>query len=140
MLTETPVMAAPLAAFDRVALEHDGSLLRFSAVLRPADADQAYLAAHFPGFRIFPGVFLLEMANQAAVAVIAAQDNRFVCMTEAVSLRLVAPWLAEDEVRMDATIRRQDESYLMTGVCRRSDDTVGARLTISLSVPESRDA
>lgn len=62
-----PGYATPLTALDEIVRIEPAGITTRKRVL----ADEPYFAGHYPGFPIYPGVFMVEAVNQAARAYIA---------------------------------------------------------------------
>lgn len=64
------------------------------------DPSEPILAGHFPGFPIFPGVCLVELAHRAALVALPG-STRLVAIDSA---RFIAPVFPDDEVTVDLTV------------------------------------
>jgi 3-hydroxyacyl-[acyl-carrier-protein] dehydratase len=58
-----PDYAVPLVALDRVLRLDDSGIVTQKSVV----ADEPFFAGHFPGYPIYPGVFIIEAVHQAAI-------------------------------------------------------------------------
>jgi 3-hydroxyacyl-[acyl-carrier-protein] dehydratase len=57
-----PDFAVPLVALDRVLRLDDSGIVTRKDVV----SDEPFFAGHFPGYPIYPGVFIIEAVHQAA--------------------------------------------------------------------------
>ena len=87
-------IASPLSAAPRISERRPGGIV---AVLR-VDPSEPVLHGHFPGFPIFPGVCLVEIAHQAAL--LCRPGAR---LTAIERVRFLAPVFPGDEVIADLT-------------------------------------
>lgn len=127
-MTPTPDRAAPLPAVDTWQLR--GDLREFTVDARTAIRAEPYLHGHFPGYPIFPGVFVLEAVCQAMVAAFGelGWDGPAPSVTTVQSLRFLAPLLPGDEMALVVTAASADQvGWRVTAQARRSDGTVAAR-------------
>jgi 3-hydroxyacyl-[acyl-carrier-protein] dehydratase len=125
--------AAPLLAVDRVSVTRTESGAELRA-WKLVDAVDPYLAAHFPGFTVFPGVFLIESVRQAAALSLGAGDGGFADLIAVRSARFLAPLLAGDTMTVDAVIApaNADGSFAVEASVLRSDGVTAARLTVEM--------
>lgn len=123
------VFAAPLYAIDGAAIDGvDGDPCRFTAT-RIIDAADPHLAAHFPSFTIFPGVFIIESLRQA-VAAVAGPDTG---ITAVRSARFLAPLLPGDELTLRATLTpTANGGHVVDAQALRRDGTVAAQMKIDV--------
>jgi 3-hydroxyacyl-[acyl-carrier-protein] dehydratase len=123
--------AAPLRAIDHVTLERfEGGFKLRAATL--VCAGEPYLAGHFPGFAIFPGVFLLEALRQAVVFALGESQGRLPDISNVRSLRFVAPVLPGDLIELHATVEPVTASgpFEVDAECRRADGVTAARFKV----------
>ena len=95
--------AAPLTATDTLTARRDGPGVAIEARKR-VDPDELYLRGHFPGFVIYPGVFLIESLDQAVrqgFAQLGFAPPRLVSVDSA---RFLAPLLAGDEFTLQVSV------------------------------------
>jgi 3-hydroxyacyl-[acyl-carrier-protein] dehydratase len=125
------LFAAPLSAVDRVEVlrRDDGSALELSAdkTINPEDP---YMPAHFPGFTIYPGAFIVETVLQAVALADAASDRHVPTIATVRHLRLLAPLLANDTLScsVNVTPREPPELHEVVADVRRGDGRAVARL------------
>jgi 3-hydroxyacyl-[acyl-carrier-protein] dehydratase len=136
-----PDFAAPMRAIDEVgSCPSDGAtrIVATKAVL----ATDPYLPGHFPGFPIFPGVFLIECVLQAVAAVQATEGGRRPGITELRSARFLAPLLPGDVVTIDASASDSgaSEELDVDARCIRSDGVIAARIRLRLRGGGAGDA
>jgi 3-hydroxyacyl-[acyl-carrier-protein] dehydratase len=107
---------------------------------RRIDDDDPQLQAHYPRFRIFPGVFVLEALRQAvarafdtpAMAIVAVRSIRFLAPLlpgDLLTLQaIVEPTPASDVLRVDAEARRNDQEIVarLKIDCAPVDDTAAS--------------
>ncbi|AQZ67818.1 putative dehydratase [[Actinomadura] parvosata subsp. kistnae] len=73
------------------------------------DPDEPVLAGHYPGFPVFPGVRVVELADQTVRA--SAADLE---LAEIVSARFLRPVLPGDLITVEATLRGGDCTAVVT--------------------------
>jgi 3-hydroxymyristoyl/3-hydroxydecanoyl-(acyl carrier protein) dehydratase len=108
------VAASPLAAVDSVDLPGGGVAVGHKLVR----ADEPYLSGHYPGFAIFPGVFIVEAACQVVAAHVAA--------TRPAGWR--GAMIRIDSVRFQRLVVPGDRLTVRVE-CAEADDDAGAHLT-----------
>jgi 3-hydroxyacyl-[acyl-carrier-protein] dehydratase len=133
-----PCAAAPLPAFDELdVLVRDDDRLELRA-LKAIDAGDPYMGGHFPGFGVYPGVFVLESVAQSAAAAlgIAARISRVR------SMRFLALLAAGDtlEVRCALTPLPGGDGWLADARCRRADGVQCALVKLDLAAEGALDA
>ena len=132
-LPELP-FAAPIRAIDGLEVsEADGGLaLR---AWKRVDPEEPYLPGHFPGFTVFPGVFVLESLRQAVAAALGERDGACCDLVAVRSVRFLAPLLAGDTLMLDALVppRDGDGAFAVEATCRRGDGTVACKLSVELA-------
>lgn len=121
--------AAPLRAVDDVLTEVDGELYRITATKR-VDPDDPYMAGHYPGQPIYPGVFVLETLGQA-VTVALGGNGVGLRLAELVSVRFTAPLLAGDVLSVHALASPSESAgtWQVRATCLRSDQRRTAQVT-----------
>ncbi|WP_018680610.1 polyketide synthase dehydratase domain-containing protein [Actinokineospora enzanensis] len=107
-----PSARSELVAAASVAVE--GSRVRAHTVVDP---DEVYLAGHFPGLVVFPGVLFIDTLQQAVAA--GFGDVRLVALR---SVRFVAPVVAGDGFEVDAEVTEADGVLTARADCRRRSD------------------
>ena len=133
--------AAPLVAVDRVHVTETEGGVALRAWKLIDDADP-YLAAHFPGFTIFPGVFMIESLRQAVALGLGAGTAGVADVVAVRSARFLNPLLAGDTMTVDALVATADASgsFAVDATCRRGDGEVAARLSVEMRYGGPADA
>ncbi|WP_432050101.1 3-hydroxyacyl-ACP dehydratase FabZ family protein [Verrucosispora sp. NA02020] len=119
-----PPGAAPLAAVDDLQVTAVGEHVEVIAAV-PVRPDDPNLCGHFPGFPVFPGVFVLEALAQAVdIALRGAGRPRL--RTRAVqAVRFLAPLLPPDRLTLDIkAVADGPDRWAVTASGRRDDGTV----------------
>src|SRR5438046_1668660 len=108
---------------DDLRVERAGDRLRLHARKTVSPADR-YLEGHFPGFTVFPGVFVLECLRQSVAAAISrpATDVRRLR-----SMFFLAPLLAGDRIELAAALQPAEGGWLVEAEVKRRDGVVAAR-------------
>jgi 3-hydroxymyristoyl/3-hydroxydecanoyl-(acyl carrier protein) dehydratase len=127
----TPALdrAAPLPAIDTWRLRGDRH--EFTVDARTGIRAEPYLRGHFPGYPIFPGVFVLEAVCQAVAAAFGelGWDGPAPQVSTVRSLRFLAPLLPGDTMALTvAAVSANQISWRVTAEARRSGGTVAARV------------
>jgi 3-hydroxyacyl-[acyl-carrier-protein] dehydratase len=126
---------APLRAVDHVEVVggDDAGGLELSAQ-KSIDPEDPYVSGHFPGFPIYPGVFVVETVLQAIALASGVPDGRVPRIVDLRQLRLLAPLLAGDTLRCRATVTRRDEPGLLDVAAhvRRGDGRLAARVELEV--------
>jgi 3-hydroxyacyl-[acyl-carrier-protein] dehydratase len=123
---DRPGYAAPLRAVDEVWMDRSGDALSVRARLA---VDPGELRGHFPGFPIYPGVYVLESVAQAMSATV-GEVLRPVAVH---SVRFLAPLLGDDTLHVSIEARTEDTGWRVAARCTRADGTPSAELKASLS-------
>jgi 3-hydroxyacyl-[acyl-carrier-protein] dehydratase len=121
--------AAPLLALDGLTVDETDGGVEIRA-WKHVDDEDPHLAAHFPGFTIFPGVFVLESVRQAVALALGGFPD-LVCVRSA---RFLHPLLAGDTMTLDATVGPAGAggSFSVEATCRRGDGTTAARVSVEM--------
>jgi 3-hydroxyacyl-[acyl-carrier-protein] dehydratase len=130
--------ASPLRAVDsveQVTLEPGTLALRATKTVKAADP---YMAGHFPGHTIYPGVFILESVVQAAAAALAT-PVRIACVR---SVRFTAPLHDADVLTVDCAVRalQSSRAWLLEACCQRQDGVLCARVRLVVEAEGHSDA
>ncbi|MEH1123233.1 3-hydroxyacyl-ACP dehydratase FabZ family protein [Micromonospora sp. CPCC 206061] len=122
-----PAFAAPLPALDALRVRHStyGIEIHARTAVRAGDPN---LAGHFPGFPVFPGVFLVECLRQAVDAAFSRQEGRAALLRVVRSARFLAPALPGDELSLVAGATAEAPGrWRVAAEWRRRDGVVVAR-------------
>lgn len=99
--------ATPLRAVDQVTQIHQSGISTTRALLENED----FFKGHFPGYHIFPGVFLIEAVHQAVLRYAETYWGT-VTLSEIVSARFLSPVRPGDLLEIDCAcgcLERGDE-------------------------------
>ena len=124
-----PGCAAPLSAVDTVVVISDHR----ATARKRISATDPYLAGHYPGFPIYPGVFTLESTIQAVRHLVSAtRAGKHAELRRIVSMRLTGPLLPGDELVVEVTIKDEpsDGPLRISAQCSRSGDESVATLIL----------
>jgi 3-hydroxyacyl-[acyl-carrier-protein] dehydratase len=123
--------AAPLHAIESVSVERCEGKLRVHAT-KEIKATDPYMAGHFPGFVIFPGVFIIESLRQLVVTALGDLEGILPEILTLRSVRFLAPVLPGDSISLDAAIGPVPDrkSFEIEAFCRRSDGVTAAVLKV----------
>jgi 3-hydroxyacyl-[acyl-carrier-protein] dehydratase len=101
--------AAPLRATDEVevATRDGGVTVRATKLVRATDP---YLAAHFPGQVVYPGVFVLETVRQAVLTALGPRAGRLPELSVVRSVRFRHPLRPGQRLRVTADIEAPAEA------------------------------
>ena len=102
-LVVTPLYAAPLPAVDQVQVRRAGPGLVVTATKDIVIGDP-YLAAHFPGRTVYPGVFVLETVRQAAIAALGEGPGGLAELSAVCSLRFAGAMHPGERLCAEVTI------------------------------------
>jgi len=131
-----PLFAAPLCALDEMQMTEDGGGLVINASKR-IDASDPYIAAHFPGRTIYPGVFILETVRQAVAAALGERSGAYPDLTAVRSLRFVGAVHPGERLVVAATVGSPgpDGTLDVDAGCRRADGSAVARVVLEFRYP-----
>jgi 3-hydroxyacyl-[acyl-carrier-protein] dehydratase len=115
-------------SLDELQVERAGDRLRLRAQKTVADGD-SYLAGHFPGFTVFPGVFVLECLRQSVAAAIGRPGAEVRSLR---SMFLLAPLLAGERMELVAAVQPAERGWLVEAEVKRRDGVVAARIKAEL--------
>jgi 3-hydroxyacyl-[acyl-carrier-protein] dehydratase len=141
LITDMPAFAAPLRAVDQVSVDRSDGTMRIVAT-KAVLATDPYMSGHFPGFTIFPGVFLIEALRQAVAAAFgagtepAAPASRRPEIIELRSVRFLAPLLPGDVFTIDARVasKQDDGRFDVEARCFRADGVTAATLKLRFGI------
>jgi 3-hydroxyacyl-[acyl-carrier-protein] dehydratase len=124
--------AAPLPAVDAVRVTRAGDTYTLEAT-KLVDGNDRYLAAHFPGQTVFPGVFLIEAVRQAVALGLPDEVGQAPDVELVRSVRFLSPLLARDYFFLTAEVTRGSAPGAVDVVasCRRGAVAV-ATLSMTL--------
>jgi 3-hydroxyacyl-[acyl-carrier-protein] dehydratase len=119
--------AAPLHAVDSVSCAADGGGWVLETTTR-IDARDPHLQAHFPGFTIFPGVFILESLRQGVAFACAGHDP--VRVSEIRSIQFLTPLFPGDVLTLNATLKLTSSGTIFADAWARRGTKAAARLKV----------
>jgi 3-hydroxymyristoyl/3-hydroxydecanoyl-(acyl carrier protein) dehydratase len=132
--------AAPLDAIGELRVRDDGTTLWITASV-PVRAGADYLAGHFPGLPVFPGVFTVEAVGQAVDRALACGGDGPALLREVRSVRFTGAVMPDDEIVIEATVCPDGEDrWRVRAVCRRGDGVEVARVDAGLERAHAGDA
>jgi 3-hydroxyacyl-[acyl-carrier-protein] dehydratase len=133
--------AAPLRAIDRAECTQAGDRLVIHA-RKTIVATDPYLGGHFPGFMVFPGVFVIEALRQAVAAALGESDGMVPEIHALRSVRFLAPLRPGDELMVEATLGPvvAGQAFDVTARCRRGDGVTVARIVAAFGYGSPGDA
>jgi 3-hydroxymyristoyl/3-hydroxydecanoyl-(acyl carrier protein) dehydratase len=125
-----PLVAADTVTADTVIAESGASGVSIQA-RKWVDPGETYLRGHFPGFVIYPGVFLIETFTQAVALGFGQLGMPAPRLAELTSVRFVAPVLAGEELTMQvvAPVPVAGIRFTVRATAHRADGSVAARLS-----------
>jgi 3-hydroxyacyl-[acyl-carrier-protein] dehydratase len=130
----TPTFAAPLRLVDVLHVERLGDVVQLEAVYRVSSDPP--MDAHFPGFPIFPGVFIVESLRQALAAITVA--DRGLEFSALQSVRFLAPLRPDDTLRLRAVVRATAAStFEVSAECHNAEGLVVARMKVECRAGQS---
>lgn len=122
--------AAPLRAVDNVScVEDDGGWVVETSTR--IDARDPHLQAHFPGFTIFPGVFILESLRQAVASACGGHGD--VRVSAIRSIQYFAPLFPGDVLTLSATLTRTSDGAIFADAWARRGTLAAARLKVEFA-------
>lgn len=124
---EQTLFATPIAAPDSLETDRDDDGRLVVRATTSVDASDPYLEGHFPGFTIFPGVFVVE-AVRFAVALALGGEPELAELRAVRSARFSAPLLAGDTLGLEAVVTAAGEpgAVHVKASCTRSDGVTAA--------------
>jgi 3-hydroxyacyl-[acyl-carrier-protein] dehydratase len=132
---ETLDFASPIHGLEKISAESDGNCWRVEASYA-IHSDDPYLDAHFPGYSIFPGVFLIECVRRLVASLHDLGSSGPPDVRELSSVRFLAPIVREERIRLELMLRPVGGGIVeVDGRCLRSDGVVAARLRLSVGGP-----
>ena len=126
--------AAPLNAIDELRVVARDDAIQISTAKQIVDTDP-YLAVHFPGCVIYPGVFVLETVRQAVLAAMGERDGRLPDLSAVCSMRLRTALRPGErlEVTADLVVPYGPAPIAVRASCRRGDGTDVATLVLEFT-------
>jgi 3-hydroxyacyl-[acyl-carrier-protein] dehydratase len=135
-----PPYAAPLSALDHVQVSRTGTGLLVMASKDIVTSDP-YLAAHFPGRTVYPGVFVLETVRQAVIAALGEGPGGLAELSAVCSLRFTGAMHPGERLCAEVTVTPTAEGrHRADARCRRDDGSDVARMTLEFAHPGDADA
>ncbi|MFV2101608.1 3-hydroxyacyl-ACP dehydratase FabZ family protein [Micromonospora sp. LOL_024] len=123
-----PPGAAPLAAVDDLQVGVVGDRVEVIAGV-PIRRDDPNLCGHFPGFPVFPGVFIVEALVQAVDIALRNPGRPRLRLCSVDSVRFLAPLLPPDRLTLDIVATGEGpDRWTVTASGRRDDSTVTVTL------------
>lgn len=123
-------VASPLVSIDEVSATVSNGAIDV-VTTRRIDVADPHLEAHFPGFKIFPGVFVIESLRQAVRSILVDPEGRPPEIAAVHSVRFLAPLLPGDQMRLMAKlIPRSERTFDVEAVAVRGDGGVAVRLKV----------
>lgn len=135
--------AMPLSATDSVTSSEQDGHIRVVARKKIVATDP-YLAGHFPGRLVYPGIFVIETVRQAVVAAFCERagggDVRLPDIIGIHSVRFVGALHEGDELHVEAEVRGpgSDGVLAVEARCRRNGAEDVARLSMELGFDDGR--
>lgn len=127
-----PGMAIPLSAVDEVRIGAAGELTAEKTIT----TGNPYLAGHYPGRPIYPGVFVLESVVQATRRLL---GNPELVLVEVENVRFQAPLLPGDTLRLALSFTTDpDGGYVVRARGTRADGSAAAIVTVRCAEPYER--
>jgi 3-hydroxyacyl-[acyl-carrier-protein] dehydratase len=135
-----PLFAAPLRAVDEIQVTEDDGVLVINASKKILATDP-YMAAHFPGRTIYPGIFILETVRQAVAGALGERSGALADLTAVCSLRFVGAVHPGEQLVVVATLRAPgpDGRMSVDADCRRGDGSAVARLVLEFDYMAGSD-
>ncbi|MFE3546958.1 3-hydroxyacyl-ACP dehydratase FabZ family protein [Nocardia sp. NPDC059177] len=118
---------APLSAVDKVDRIEELHAVGFKTVR----ATDPYMDGHYPGFPIYPAVFMVESVLQTVQHLFA---DRGVSIREVRSLRVRAPIIENDELRIDCRGDAAGGELVVKASCTRGDGAEAGRVVLLCDV------
>ncbi|WP_233513184.1 3-hydroxyacyl-ACP dehydratase FabZ family protein, partial [Micromonospora craterilacus] len=123
-----PPGAAPLAAVDDLQVSAEGGRVEVIAGV-PVRLDDPNLCGHFPGFPVFPGVFIVEALVQAVDIALRGAGRPRLRLRAVDAVRFLAPLLPPDRLTLDiVAVADGPERWAVTASGSRDDGTVTVTL------------
>nr|WP_269440703.1 hypothetical protein [Micromonospora tarapacensis] len=98
----------------------------------PIRLDDPNLCGHFPGFPVFPGVFIVEALVQAVDIALRNPGRPRLRLRSVDAVRFLAPLLPPDRLTLDILVTRDGpDRWAVKASGRRADDTVTVTLRAS---------
>ncbi|MCU1681792.1 MAG: hypothetical protein JWQ81_2531 [Amycolatopsis sp.] len=120
----TSSRARPLSALDAVERRSDTEIFATKLVR----ADDPYLVGHYPGFTIYPGVFIIESVTQAVRSEFDAD------LTTITSVRFTTSLVPGDTLRVHCEYVRDGEILMVRAECHNGDGVRAAQMRLVFRV------
>ncbi len=135
----TPPFAAPLRAVDETRVTETDGVLAITAT-KEIVATDPYLADHFPGRIIYPGVFILETVRQAVAAALTGQAGAGADISAVRSVRFTGAMHPGERLVVEATVVPAPGGRAEVDArCCRGDGSEVARLALEFGDPAGSD-
>lgn len=127
--------AIRLASCEEVTACREDGVVRVDGATR-IRGEGPYLADHFPGFAVFPGVFIVETVVQAVARALGDRDGHRLRWHTLRSLRLLAPLHPGDRLLVRAEVREpgpapEPDRPVIVAECRRAGGGRVATMTVT---------
>jgi 3-hydroxyacyl-[acyl-carrier-protein] dehydratase len=130
-------LARPLEAVDAIVHRDEAAITTVKAV----SGSEPFCAGHYPGFAIYPGVFVLETVHQSVLQHVAAggADWREALLREIRSARFLAPLRPGHVLRTECRCSLSaDGTELKVRATCRNAERVSAELRLVYAIGERR--
>jgi 3-hydroxyacyl-[acyl-carrier-protein] dehydratase len=125
--------AAPIVALDKIIWLDVSRITTQKAIT----GNEAFFEGHYPGYPIYPGVFIIEAVHQA-VRYYAAKSHNFVRLVEVCSTRFISPLYPGDilEVNCEFHLQPDNQTLVVKAICSNKKGKV-AEVKLEYSVGNS---
>ncbi len=131
-----PRVAVPLPALTEVDVVSANEVVGVKRI----EATDPYLSGHYPGFPIYPGVFVVESARQAVAELVKSLRGKdfTVDLAGVPSVRFTAPLLPGDVLRVHARCEVDADTVTASVRCTGRDGQPVAQLSLRLTTTRVR--